>query len=138
MLFVRSCSRLQCHWGTAQLTDHLLSVSDGGYPRRGDGRPIRGPAGEEAAHPSYPCEAGKRQVAHTTPVYVTVDGGGFFNPATATRYLELSEQYLRELEQEIPQPDKNVDMQVVHHKAQLERQIADARNSQRLLADRTR
>ena len=41
------------------------------------------------------CEAGKAQVAHTTPVYVTVNGGGFQNPDTARHYLELSEQYLR-------------------------------------------
>jgi hypothetical protein len=41
--------------------------------------------------------AGKQQVAHTTPVYVTLDGHGFHNPATVSHYLRLSEQYLDEL-----------------------------------------
>ena len=40
------------------------------------------------------CRAGDLQVAHTTPVYVTVDGGGFHNPETATHYLDLSERCL--------------------------------------------
>jgi hypothetical protein len=73
------------------------------------------------------CTAGKGQVAHTTPVYVTVNGGGFFNPATAPHYLELSENYLQELEQAIANPEKNLDYQVPRHKAQLERQIVEAR-----------
>src|SRR5205085_9505045 len=37
------------------------------------------------------------QAAHTTPVYVQVDGKNFYNPATAPHYLKLSEQYLQEL-----------------------------------------
>jgi hypothetical protein len=72
------------------------------------------------------CAAGKAQVAHTTPVYVTVSGGGFFNPATAPHYLELSERYLQELEQEIANPGKNPDYQTSRHKAALESQIAEA------------
>jgi hypothetical protein len=73
------------------------------------------------------CEAGKMQVAHTTPVYVTVNGGGFYNPATAKHYLELSESYLRELEQEFSSPNKAPDFQAPRQRVQLERQIADAR-----------
>jgi len=80
------------------------------------------------------CEAGKAQIAHTTPVYVTVNSGGFFNPATAPHYLDLSEQYLKELEQEIATPAKNLDVQVARHADPLQRQIADAREVLRGLA----
>ncbi len=73
------------------------------------------------------CAAGKAQIAHTTPVYVTVNGGGFFNSATAPHYLELSEQYLQELEKELANPGKSLDSQASRHKAALDRQIADAR-----------
>src|SRR6185437_2126553 len=31
------------------------------------------------------CEGGPGKLAHTTPVYVTVNGGGFYNPETARR-----------------------------------------------------
>ena len=82
------------------------------------------------------CAAGKAQVAHTTPVYVTVNGGGFFNPVTAPHYLELSEQYLKELEQAIANPEKNLDYQSPRHKAQLERQIAEARAVLKGLAEK--
>jgi hypothetical protein len=82
------------------------------------------------------CAAGRSHVAHTTPVYVTVNGGGFHNPATAPHYLELSEQYLRELEQEIANPARNLDSQAARHKVALERQIAEARQVLRGLAER--
>ena len=81
------------------------------------------------------CEAGKMQIAHTTPVYVTVNGGGFHNPATARHYLELSEQCLRELEQEFSSTSRALDAQVPRHKSQLERQIADARSVLSRLAE---
>ena len=73
------------------------------------------------------CEAGRAQVAHTTPVYVTVNGGSFGNPETARRYLDLSERYLQELEENLTIPGKTIDSQVARHKAQLERQIGEAR-----------
>jgi hypothetical protein len=80
------------------------------------------------------CQAGKGQVAHTTPVYVTTGGQGFANPATATRYLELSEKYLQELEQELAQPGQTLDSQTSRHKPALERQIAEARRVLKRLA----
>ncbi|MCW5978911.1 MAG: CehA/McbA family metallohydrolase [Bryobacteraceae bacterium] len=75
------------------------------------------------------CDAGKAQVAHTTPVYVAVNGGGFHNPETAARRRELSEQYLREVEQELASPGSALDSQVSRHKAELQRQIAEAREA---------
>jgi len=73
------------------------------------------------------CEAGKGQVAHTTPVYVTLGGGGFHNPETVAQRLELSERYLREIEQVIAVPSQRLDEVAWRHKAALERQIREAR-----------
>jgi hypothetical protein len=71
--------------------------------------------------------AGMGQVAHTTPVYVTVNGGGFHNPATIDDNLALAETYLRELEQTMASPTATIDSPMSRHRAQLERQIAEAR-----------
>jgi hypothetical protein len=73
------------------------------------------------------CARGPREVAHTTPVYVTVNRDGFHNPETARRNAALSESYLKELEAEFANPPSNVDEQAPRHRAQLERQIAEAR-----------
>jgi hypothetical protein len=45
-------------------------------------------------------------------VYVRVNGGGFENPATMPRYLELSETYLREIEAELARPGSAVNDQL--------------------------
>jgi hypothetical protein len=73
------------------------------------------------------CEGGPGQMAHTTPVYLTVNGDGFQNPETAHRNVELSEEWLRELEQDLANPGTNLDVQAPRHRVQLERQIAEAR-----------
>jgi hypothetical protein len=73
------------------------------------------------------CEGGVGQVAHTTPVYVTLGGGGFENRETLTRNLGAAEGYLREVEGELANPGTQLDRQASRHKAQLERQIAEAR-----------
>jgi hypothetical protein len=66
-------------------------------------------------------------MAHTTPVYLTVNGDGFQNPETAHRNVELSEEWLRELERDLANPGTNLDVQAPRHRVQLERQIAEAR-----------
>jgi hypothetical protein len=58
------------------------------------------------------CQAGPGQMAHTTPVYVEVDGGGFHNPATVLARLELSERYLDEIEAELENPGTRLDNQI--------------------------
>ena len=73
------------------------------------------------------CQAGTGQAAHTTPVYVTVNGDGFHNPETARRNVEISEGYLKEVEQELASPGRTLDSQAARHKVSLERQIAEAR-----------
>ncbi|GAB3246624.1 hypothetical protein GCM10027347_01590 [Larkinella harenae] len=73
------------------------------------------------------CFAGPQQAAHTTPIYVTVDGGGFHNPETAERYLKLSEQYLREIEQELEKESHNPELRLWHYKKGLKTRIAETR-----------
>jgi hypothetical protein len=79
------------------------------------------------------CARGPGEVAHTTPVYVTVNGDGFQNPETARRNVAISEGYLKELEAELANPPSNVDEQAPRHRAELERQIAQARTVLRSL-----
>lgn len=76
------------------------------------------------------CSGGPLQMAHTTPVYVTVDGGTFANLATLNENLDKCEQYLRELEQEIataPDAGDPLNRQAWRHRADLEARIAETR-----------
>jgi hypothetical protein len=73
------------------------------------------------------CRAGDLQVAHTTPVYVTVEGGGFHNPETAGHYLDLSERYLQELEHELDWPEDNVSRLAWRYREGLEARIKETR-----------
>ena len=67
------------------------------------------------------------QAAHTTPVYVSVDGGGFHNPNTVPNYLGLSEMYLRELEHELLHRHNEPDRQAWKYREGLEARIAEVR-----------
>lgn len=73
------------------------------------------------------CIAGPQQAAHTTPVYVTVNGGGFHNPQTAERYLNLSGLYLTELEQELEKDQQKPDFQAWYHRKALKTRIDETR-----------
>lgn len=73
------------------------------------------------------CQAAPTQVAHTTPVYVSVGGRGFHSPDTAGRYLALCEEYLKELEEALDDPADRLDQQASRHRATLERQIEEVR-----------
>lgn len=75
------------------------------------------------------AQAGTAQVAHTTPAYVTVNGGSFANLETLGARLETAEQHLRELEAALAAPGSNLDEQASRHRTQLERQIAEARKA---------
>lgn len=61
------------------------------------------------------CEAGPTQLAHTTPIYISVDGDGFHNPETAGDYLDLTEDYLQEIEGAIENPGNRLDDQISRH-----------------------
>ena len=80
------------------------------------------------------CDAGIGQVAHTTPVYVTVNGDGFHDPETAQRNLEIAESYLKEIEQELAKPGATLECQASRHQPQPERQIAEAREKLKSLS----
>lgn len=58
---------------------------------------------------------------------MTVNGDGFQNPETARANVALSEEWLRELEHDLANPAPNLDVQAPRHRAELERQIAEAR-----------
>jgi hypothetical protein len=72
-------------------------------------------------------ENGPTQAAHTTPVYVSVDGSGFHNPETAPAYLDLNERYLDELEAEISQPNETLNQHAWRYREGLEERIAETR-----------
>jgi hypothetical protein len=73
------------------------------------------------------AHAGPGQAAHTTPVYVSVDGSGFYNPETALGLLDLNEQYLDELEAEIAQPNQTTYAHAWRYREGLEERIAETR-----------
>jgi len=60
-------------------------------------------------------------------VYVTVNGGGFENRANYRENLAKMEGYLKELEAELASPGTSLDSQAGRHKAQLQREIGEAR-----------
>jgi hypothetical protein len=67
------------------------------------------------------------QAAHTTPVYVSVDGSGFQNASTLGRYLDLSEDYLKELEKDIQSVKDNPELQSWRYQRGLEKRISETR-----------
>ncbi|GAB3808855.1 hypothetical protein GCM10028819_48790 [Spirosoma humi] len=73
------------------------------------------------------CYGKFRQAAHTTPIYVSVDGGGFHNPATVEQYLTLSGKYLSELEQELETHHDNPEFQAWYYKKGLKTRIDETR-----------
>lgn len=62
--------------------------------------------------------------AHTTPVYISVDGSGFHNPETIQNYLVESERYLDEIEAELQERNENPEMNAWRYKKPLELRIA--------------
>lgn len=77
--------------------------------------------------------AGRYQMAHTTPVYVTVEDGGFHNMHTLTSYLRLSEEYLLELERLIAEPTHDPERQAWKYRDELQSRIDETREVVRRL-----
>ncbi len=82
------------------------------------------------------ASAGPGFVAHSTPVYVTVNGGGFHNPKTLERNLERCERDLADLEQEIKNPGNRLDSEAWRHAERLRSQIAETREILQMLSAR--
>jgi hypothetical protein len=72
-------------------------------------------------------DAGPGKVAHTTPVYVSVGGRGWRNEARYGELLAKMEAYLKEIEADLANPAPNLDALAVRFRAQMERQVAEAR-----------
>jgi hypothetical protein len=73
--------------------------------------------------------AGAGQIAHTTPVYVTVDGAGFHNHDRLDERIATAERYLAELERDLAVQGQGLDSQAWRHRAEIERQIVEARTA---------
>ena len=73
------------------------------------------------------CFAGEGQVAHTTPVYVYVDGKGFYDASTIQANISLAEKYLSELEGEIKVVRQDPERQSWRYRKPLEDRIVKAR-----------
>ena len=71
--------------------------------------------------------AGPMQVAHTSPVYVTVDGGGFHDAAALDSLLHQSAAHLSELEHVLDHPHEHVEHQVWRHREGLMERIDTTR-----------
>jgi hypothetical protein len=72
-------------------------------------------------------------VAHSTPIYISVDGGGFHNPSTVGLYVPLAEKYLAELKQEIRTVNQNPEFQSWRYRKGLEKRIAETREVLKIL-----
>lgn len=73
------------------------------------------------------ASGGKADTAHTTPVYISVDGGDWANPKTFARRVEECETALNELEKELDRAPQRLDEQMPRHRQAMQRQLADAR-----------
>jgi hypothetical protein len=71
--------------------------------------------------------AGLNQVAHTTPVYIAIDGQGFKNKETVDHYLDLNLKYLDELEQELEEPDDRVNQRAWWYRKGLKGRIEETK-----------
>jgi hypothetical protein len=67
------------------------------------------------------------QAAHTTPVYVTVDGGEFHDPAARGHLLTQSEHHLAELEAVLHHRHDDVDHQAWRYREGLMERIEATR-----------
>lgn len=74
------------------------------------------------------AEAAPTQAAHTTPVYVRANGRGFRNPATYTRHLNESEQYLTEIEAELDNPGTAINNQMWRNPDAVRERIGETRS----------
>ncbi len=73
------------------------------------------------------CYAGPTQIAHTTPVYISINKSGFHNDETIQDYLALNEKYLDELESELNNPSEFVNQRAWWYKKGLVQRIERTR-----------
>jgi len=73
------------------------------------------------------CYAGPSQVAHTTPIYISIDNKGFQNEETLQDYLKLNEKYLNDLESELEEPSEHMNQRAWWYKKGLKQRIEHTR-----------
>ncbi|MBI4904601.1 MAG: CehA/McbA family metallohydrolase [Acidobacteria bacterium] len=73
------------------------------------------------------ASGGKSVTAHTTPVYVSVDGGGWSNPKTFAQRIAECEASLAEVEKDLENTQRRMDEMAQRHRQSLGRQLAEAR-----------
>ncbi len=73
------------------------------------------------------CYGEKGMVAHTTPVYVSVNGKGFHNPITLSDNITLSQSYLAELESALDNKTYDAEYQLWRYRSGLLLRIQEAR-----------
>jgi hypothetical protein len=71
--------------------------------------------------------AGPGQAAHSSPVYVSVNGGGFHNRQTLQFYLHLAERYLKELRNDVKKRQDNPELQGWRYRKGLQTRIEATR-----------
>ena len=67
------------------------------------------------------------QVAHTTPVYVSVEGDGFHDREARNGLLDQAEAYLNDLEAELDHPHEDLEHQAWRHREGLMERIEATR-----------
>jgi hypothetical protein len=82
------------------------------------------------------CFAGAGQVAHTTPVYISVNGSGFADRVSLQENISKAESYLKELEDEIQVVKNDPEKQSWRYRKGIEMRIAEARAVLRDLANK--
>ena len=85
------------------------------------------PLGTHGVWVAARARGGPTQVAHTTPVYVRVDGTGFQNPRTLAAHLEASEAFLAEVEAELASPGQAIDAQMSRTREAVQQRVDEAR-----------
>jgi len=73
------------------------------------------------------AEAGPTQVAHTTPIYITVEGSGFHNQDRLSERLNQAEMYLQELERALQSPGEQINEQAFRYREGLFERIDQVR-----------
>ena len=66
-------------------------------------------------------------MAHTTPIYITVEGSGFHNQDRLSERLNQAEMYLQELERALQSPGEQINEQAFRYREGLFERIDQVR-----------
>ncbi len=83
------------------------------------------------------CYAGAGQMAHTTPVYISVDGSGFADEVSLQNDIKKAEGYLKELEDEIQVVRNDAEKQSWRYRKGIETRINEAKEVLKAMKEKT-